>query len=249
MASTSKTKKSKLDEQKKSSTLTKKKTEKKPVSKPAPKKTTSSKSKISAKKTTKKNTKDYDLDNEFGFLEENFDDIENKNIALIINIVKKELEKKQKKNPEKKSLSQMEVMQLFDKKKIDISEEIDEIFQHLMLKKLMSDDIEKDLNDYVDEKEIFKQISNEKFNKKEDLDSGELTMEFENDDSSYDTEIINQFSHNDELEDYNGDDENYYYDDSYEEETEEYDEEEGEKDENNEFVFEDYSSLVENTSF
>lgn len=249
MASTSKTKKSKLDEQKKSSTLTKKKTEKKPVSKPAPKKTTSSKSKISAKKTTKKNTKDYDLDNEFGFLEENFDDIENKNIALIINIVKKELEKKQKKNPEKKSLSQMEVMQLFDKKKIDISEEIDEIFQHLMLKKLMSDDIENDLNDYVDEKEIFKQISNEKFNKKEDLDSGELTMEFENDDSSYDTEIINQFSHNDELEDYNGDDENYYYDDSYEEETEEYDEEEGEKDENNEFVFEDYSSLVENTSF
>ena len=249
MASTSKTKKSKLDEQKKSLTLTKKKTEKKPVSKPTPKKTTSSKSKISAKKTTKKNTKDYDLDNEFGFLEENFDDIENKNIALIINIVKKELEKKQKKNPEKKSLSQMEVMQLFDKKKIDISEEIDEIFQHLMLKKLMSDDIETDLNDYVDEKEIFKQISNEKFNKKEDLDSGELTMEFENDDSSYDTEIINQFSHNDELEDYNGDDENYYYDDSYEEETEEYDEEEGEKDENNEFVFEDYSSLVENTSF
>ena len=249
MASTSKTKKSKLDEQKKSSTLTKKKTEKKPVSKAAPKKPTSSKSKISAKKTTKKNTKDYDLDNEFGFLEENFDDIENKNIALIINIVKKELEKKQKKNPEKKSLSQMEVMQLFDKKKIDISEEIDEIFQHLMLKKLMSDDIENDLNDYVDEKEIFKQISNEKFNKKEDLDSGELTMEFENDDSSYDTEIINQFSHNDELEDYNGDDENYYYDDSYEEETEEYDEEEGEKDENNEFVFEDYSSLVENTSF
>ncbi|MBR2022765.1 MAG: hypothetical protein IJ997_03650 [Mycoplasmataceae bacterium] len=113
---TSKTKKSKIDEEKKSSTLTKKKIEKKPVSKPAPKKTTSSKSKISAKKTTKKNTKDYDLDNEFGFLEENFDDIENKNIALIINIVKKELEKKQKKNPEKKSLSQMEVMQLFDKK-------------------------------------------------------------------------------------------------------------------------------------
>ena len=251
---TSKTKKSKIDEEKKSST--KKKQEKKTVAKSSPKKATSSKNKISPKKTTKKNIKDYsDLDNDFGFLEENFDDIENKNIALIINIVKKELEKKQKKNPEKKSLSQMEVMQLFDKKKIDISEEIDEIFQHLMLKKLMSDDIEKDLNDYVDEKEIFKQISSEKFNKKEDLDSGELTMEYENDDSSYDTEIINQFSHNDELEDYNGDDETYYYDDSYEEENEEYDEESKEEDEEelddetNEFVFEDYSSLVENASF
>lgn len=251
---TSKTKKSKIDEEKKSST--KKKQEKKTVAKSSPKKATSSKNKISPKKTTKKNIKDYsDLDNDFGFLEENFDDIENKNIALIVSLAKKELEKKQKKDPEKKSLSQMEVMKLFDKKKIDISEEIDEIFQHLMLKKLMSDDIEKDLNDYVDEKEIFKQISSEKFNKKEDLDSGELTMEYENDDSSYDTEIINQFSHNDELEDYNGDDETYYYDDSYEEENEEYDEESKEEDEEelddetNEFVFEDYSSLVENASF
>ena len=66
-------------------------------------------------------------------------------------------------------------MKLLEKKKIDISEEVDEIFNILMSKQIISDEIESDLNEFVDEKQIYKELS--KKSKQEDTDTKEFTTE------------------------------------------------------------------------
>lgn len=213
------------------------------------KKNEAKKPKPSIKKTTKsKQNNDVELD--FGSLESDFDDIKNKNIALVIELINKELKSKQKKNKNKKTLSQDEVMKLLEKKKIDIFEEVDEIFNILITKKIMSDEIEPDLNEFVDEKEIFKQLEKKGSKQQIDTDTNEFVEDFTDEfDSNYDTEILGKLSK--ESDDFFEDDDESFsfnsYDDNETDENnddEDYDELNGDT---NEFVFEDYSNLEENS--
>lgn len=213
------------------------------------KKNEAKKPKPSIKKTTKsKQNNDVELD--FGSLESDFDDIKNKNIALVIELINKELKSKQKKNKNKKTLSQDEVMKLLEKKKIDIFEEVDEIFNILITKKIMSDEIEPDLNEFVDEKEIFKQLEKKGSKQQIDTDTNEFVEDFTDEfDSNYDTEILGKLSK--ESDDFFEDDDESFsfnsYDDNETDENnddEDYDELNGDA---NEFVFEDYSNLEENS--
>ena len=213
------------------------------------KKNEAKKPKSSIKKTTKsKQNNDVELD--FGSLESDFDDIKNKNIALVIELINKELKSKQKKNKNKKTLSQDEVMKLLEKKKIDIFEEVDEIFNILITKKIMSDEIEPDLNEFVDEKEIFKQLEKKGSKQQIDTDTNEFVEDFTDEfDFNYDTEILGKLSK--ESDDFFEDDDESFsfnsYDDNETDENnddEDYDELNGDA---NEFVFEDYSNLEENS--
>ncbi|WP_022935495.1 RNA polymerase sigma factor [Mesomycoplasma moatsii] len=213
------------------------------------KKNEAKKPKPSIKKTTKsKQNNDVELD--FGSLESDFDDIKNKNIALVIELINKELKSKQKKNKNKKTLSQDEVMKLLEKKKIDIFEEVDEIFNILITKKIMSDEIEPDLNEFVDEKEIFKQLEKKGSKQQIDTDTNEFVEDFTDEfDSNYDTEILGKLSK--ESDDFFEDDDESFSFNSYDDnETDENNDDEDYDELNsdaNEFVFEDYSNLEENS--
>lgn len=206
------------------------------------------KTKSGVKKTTKGKTSKEEkiLKDEFDYydgfdetIEENFDDIANENISLIISLINKDLKSKQKKDKNKKSLTQEEVMTLLEKKKIDISEEVDEIFSILMSKQIISDEIENELNEFVDEKQIYKELS--KKSKQLDTDTNEFTDEFTDENDFSD---INDLVHDDKKinndDDFDTTDEEfYYYDGDMEEES--YDEDEEESD-TNEFKFEDYTN-------
>lgn len=210
-----------------------------------------------AKTNTKKTAKDKEsknkkiIEDEFDYydgfdetIEKDFDDIVNENISLIVNLINKDLKSKQKKDKNKKSLTQEEVMKLLEKKKIDISEEVDEIFNILMSKQIISDEIESDLNEFVDEKQIYKELS--KKSKQEDTDTNEFTTDEFTDETDFTD--INDLVHDDKkinTDDFDATDEEfYYYDNDLEEESYEEDEEESET---NEFSFEDYTN--EESSF
>ncbi|MBD5422886.1 MAG: RNA polymerase sigma factor [Mycoplasma sp.] len=174
-----------------------------------------------------------------------FNDIENKNIALIIDLVYKELKNKQKKNKNKKSLTQDEVMKIFEKKKIDISEEIDEIFSILISKQIISDEIEADLNDFVDEKQIYKELSKKSKQLDTDTSENDFVEDFTDETDLVEiSELIPEDKSSNFEEDYSNGDEEYYY---YESEPEEENYEEDEYNDQNEFVFEEYSNLGENS--
>ena len=210
-----------------------------------------------AKTNTKKTAKDKEsknkkiIEDEFDYydgfdetIEKDFDDIVNENISLIVNLINKDLKSKQKKDKNKKSLTQEEVMKLLEKKKIDISEEVDEIFNILMSKQIISDEIESDLNEFVDEKQIYKELS--KKSKQEDTDTNEFTTDEFTDETDFTD--INDLVHDDKKinsDDFDATDEEfYYYDNDLEEESYEEDEEESDT---NEFSFEDYTN--EESSF
>ena len=204
------------------------------------------KGKSSSKKTKVSNNLTEDVD--FGELEEdNFSDVADKNVALVIDLVSKELKNKQKKNPSKKTLTQEEVTKLLEKKKIDIFEVVDEIFDILISKKIMSDDIEPEMGDFVSEKEIFKQL---KKGKQLDTDTNDFTEDFSDEiDTGFDTDVITKLSEEVTEYDDDGEETTYYYD-SYDDHTEHHDEEHEEEiegEDNNEFVFEEYSNLEENS--
>ena len=135
-------------------------------------------------------------------------------------------------------------MKLLEKKKIDISEEVDEIFNILMSKQIISDEIESDLNEFVDEKQIYKELS--KKSKQEDTDTNEFTTDEFTDETDFTD--INDLVHDDKkinTDDFDATDEEfYYYDNDLEEESYEEDEEESDT---NEFSFEDYTN--EESSF
>ena len=215
------------------------------------------KAKTKAKTNTKKTAKDEEsknkkiIEDEFDYydgldetIEKDFDDIVNENISLIVNLINKDLKSKQKKDKNKKSLTQEEVMKLLEKKKIDISEEVDEIFNILMSKQIISDEIESDLNEFVDEKQIYKELS--KKSKQEDTDTNEFTTDEFTDETDFTD--INDLVHDDKKinsDDFDATDEEfYYYDNDLEEESYEEDEEESDT---NEFSFEDYTN--EESSF
>ncbi|WP_406602786.1 RNA polymerase sigma factor [Metamycoplasma sualvi] len=210
-----------------------------------------------AKTNTKKTAKDKEsknkkiIEDEFDYydgfdetIEKDFDDIVNENISLIVNLINKDLKSKQKKDKNKKTLTQEEVMKLLEKKKIDISEEVDEIFNILMSKQIISDEIESDLNEFVDEKQIYKELS--KKSKQEDTDTNEFTTDEFTDETDFTD--INDLVHDDKkinTDDFDATDEEfYYYDNDLEEESYEEDEEESDT---NEFSFEDYTN--EESSF
>lgn len=210
-----------------------------------------------AKTNTKKTAKDKEsknkkiIEDEFDYydgfdetIEKDFDDIVNENISLIVNLINKDLKSKQKKDKNKKTLTQEEVMKLLEKKKIDISEEVDEIFNILMSKQIISDEIESDLNEFVDEKQIYKELS--KKSKQEDTDTNEFTTDEFTDENDFTD--INDLVHDDKkinTDDFDATDEEfYYYDNDLEEESYEEDEEESDT---NEFSFEDYTN--EESSF
>lgn len=215
------------------------------------------KAKAKAKTNTKKTAKDKEsknkkiIEDEFDYydgfdetIEKDFDDIVNENISLIVNLINKDLKSKQKKDKNKKTLTQEEVMKLLEKKKIDISEEVDEIFNILMSKQIISDEIESDLNEFVDEKQIYKELS--KKSKQEDTDTNEFTTDEFTDETDFTD--INDLVHDDKkinTDDFDATDEEfYYYDNDLEEESYEEDEEESDT---NEFSFEDYTN--EESSF
>ena len=215
------------------------------------------KAKAKAKTNTKKTAKDKEsknkkiIEDEFDYydgfdetIEKDFDDIVNENISLIVNLINKDLKSKQKKDKDKKTLTQEEVMKLLEKKKIDISEEVDEIFNILMSKQIISDEIESDLNEFVDEKQIYKELS--KKSKQEDTDTNEFTTDEFTDETDFTD--INDLVHDDKkinTDDFDATDEEfYYYDNDLEEESYEEDEEESDT---NEFSFEDYTN--EESSF
>ena len=221
------------------------------------KKNTEKEKKAKAKTNTKKTAKDKEsknkkiIEDEFDYydgfdetIEKDFDDIVNENISLIVNLINKDLKSKQKKDKNKKTLTQEEVMKLLEKKKIDISEEVDEIFNILMSKQIISDEIESDLNEFVDEKQIYKELS--KKSKQEDTDTNEFTTDEFTDENDFTD--INDLVHDDKkinTDDFDATDEEfYYYDNDLEEESYEEDEEESDT---NEFSFEDYTN--EESSF
>ena len=220
-------------------------------------KNTEKEKKAKAKTNTKKTEKDKEsknkkiIEDEFDYydgfdetIEKDFDDIVNENISLIVNLINKDLKSKQKKDKNKKTLTQEEVMKLLEKKKIDISEEVDEIFNILMSKQIISDEIESDLNEFVDEKQIYKELS--KKSKQEDTDTNEFTTDEFTDENDFTD--INDLVHDDKkinTDDFDATDEEfYYYDNDLEEESYEEDEEESDT---NEFSFEDYTN--EESSF
>ena len=212
-------------------------------------KNTEKEKKAKAKTNTKKTAKDKEsknkkiIEDEFDYydgfdetIEKDFDDIVNENISLIVNLINKDLKSKQKKDKNKKTLTQEEVMKLLEKKKIDISEEVDEIFNILMSKQIISDEIESDLNEFVDEKQIYKELS--KKSKQEDTDTNEFTTDEFTDETDFTD--INDLVHDDKkinTDDFDATDEEfYYYDNDLEEESD-----------TNEFSFEDYTN--EESSF
>lgn len=196
------------------------------------------KSSKAKKPTSKKNKKeDIDFDNEFGDLSSSYSDIENKNIALIVDLVKKELKKQQKKDSSKKTLSQEDVLKIFEKKRIDISEEVDEIFSVLISKQIISDEIEEELNDFIDKKDVYKEISSSK-SKQIETDTNDFTEDF-NDET--DITKIGDLDIESDVEDEYDEESYYFYDNMEETQENEYDLEEEQN--QNEFVFEDYSSL------
>lgn len=194
--------------------------------------------KSSKTKKAKNKKEDIDFDKEFGDLSSSYSDIENKNIALVVEMVKKELKKQQKKDSNKKALSQEDVLKIFEKKKIDISEEVDEIFSVLISKQIISDEIEEELNDFIDKKDVYKEISGSK-SKQLETDNNDFTEDF-NDET--DITKIGDLDIESDVEDEYDEESYYFYDDNIEETQEnEYDSEEEQN--QNEFVFEDYSNL------
>ena len=197
-------------------------------------------------KTDKKPSKEKDI--KLGKVD--FSDIKDKNIVLIVEMIYKELQNRTKKNPKKHSLSQEEVMTILEKKKIDIFDEVDEIFNILISKKIMSDDIEEDSTNFVDEKEILKQLKKEEKNaaKQQDTDTNDFAEDFTDEIDSGDADIINNLSNTrDFLSDDDDEESFYYHDDYHDEESDEEHLEDDELSDTNEFVFEDYSNLEENS--
>lgn len=194
-----------------------------------------SKVKKDSSKTNKK--EEIDFEKEFGDLSSSYSDIENQNIALIVDLVKKELKKQQKKDLNKRTLSQEDVLKIFEKKKIDISEEVDEIFSVLISKQIISDEIEEELNDLIDKKDVYKEISSSK-SKQIETDTNDFTEDF-NDETDI-TKIGDLDIDNNVEDEY--DEESYFFYDNMEE-TQENDYDSEEEQNQNEFVFEDYSSL------
>ncbi len=201
------------------------------------------------KKTNKKTNEISEIDfDEVDIEKSEFNDIANKNIAIVVDLIDKELKNKKKKNSKKKSLTQDEVMSFLEKKKIDIFDEVDEVFNILISKKIMTDDIEPDINEIVNEKDIYSQLR-KKGNDFVDTGIVDLEETFSDEiDLNYDTDVINKISN--EFKDFDLDDSDDEYSYDYYDDTVDIEENDNEFfDSTNEFVFEDYSNIERNQFF
>ena len=144
-------------------------------------------------------------------------DVADENIAIVVELVKKEIKKKQKKSPKSSSLSQDEVMKLMEKSNIDIFEEADQIFEVLTQYQLMMPEIEEDNYEEINEKEFLKQL---KSNKKNVDDTDEFEPEFADEEDHYD-DVSSLFGNdktaNELDDDIDGEDFSYSSYDSYDE--------------------------------
>lgn len=157
-------------------------------------------------------------------------------LNIVLDIVKKELVKKQKKNKKIKYLTQDEVIKILEKNQIDAFDDADDVFSVLLNEKIIGQDIEEDLFDEPDEKEFIKSIAKNKKNQKDDDDDVEPEFTSELDYDDFDTSRYGIDYEQDEYEsnmfnDYD-EDENTNNDDL-------------DEDYSNQFVFEDYSNLTE----
>lgn len=155
-----------------------------------------------------------------------------KSIDYIVSVIEQEIEKKQKKDKNKKTFSQEEVFNIIDKKKLFVDEEeADLLLTKLFEKNLISNNVDDGDNDDVDDF-----IDDDQFNENalKNIDSEEPDIEEIDFDSEYDdsTRVINDdTSSNDEEENYSEDDEyistrigeEYEDDDEYNYDLSEYD--------------------------
>lgn len=212
---------------------------------------------IKKSKVEKKNNKDKDsfktIEKSLSSLDDkNFSDVKDKNIALVLDLVSKELKLKQKKTPSKKTLNQKEVMKILEKNKIDVFEMADEFFEVLINKKLMSEDIEADISEFVSERDIYNQLKKNSIQL--DTKTNDFTEDFTDEiDTGFDTDVISRISK--ESDEFDEDDEesaSFYYGSHYdtleenieEESDEEEDEEENKK--TNTALFTDITSIDKN---
>lgn len=166
------------------------------------------------------------------------------NMQIVVDIIKKELEKKQKKNKNIKSLSQDDVMKIMNKHRIDIFEEADELFAILLNQNLMSSDIDDDDFSKIDDAEFLKEFSKASKNKQLKDDTDEFEPEF-TDELDLDFDDVRSYGIDYSDDEYEEETFNDGYDDEYEEETDEEGNENDDLTQTNEFVFEDYSNANE----
>lgn len=162
----------------------------------------------------------------------------NASIITVVELIRSELIKKQKKNPNI-LLSQDDVMKIMDKNKIDIFDEADQIFSILINEKIMSSEVANDELLEASEDDIVKQVKRK--TKESELES-DSTLEFE-------PEFIDEIDFEDAASlgiDFSFEDEEEFgsFNDDYEPESSEYDDEDFD-DSTDEFVFEDYSDIDE----
>lgn len=156
-------------------------------------------------------------------------------INVVIELVRKELVKKQKKSKKIKTLTQEDVMKIMDKNKIDIFDEADTIFSILIKENIMSPDLEIDEIGETNEKDFLNQLNRSQKSKVKD-DTDEIEPDF-TDEMDLDYNDIKDLGI-----DYNEDE---YEKDSSLDYEDEYVEENDSNDYTGEYVFEDYSNLNE----
>ena len=172
------------------------------------------------------------------------DDLEISNsMKIVVDIIRKELEKKQKKNKDVKALTQDEVMKIMNKNRIDIFDDADEVFSILLNQNLIYSDADEEDFLRIDDTEFLNELSGK---------SGKKNKELKDDTEEFEPEFTDELDLDfDDVRSYGID----YGPDEYEEESysddydDEYEEEENNANddltETNEFIFEDYSNANE----
>ena len=155
-------------------------------------------------------------------------------MQVVVDIVKAELAKKQKKQPGTKFLTQDEILKIITKNKIDTFEAADELFAVLLSQNLIADDADDEDFDKVEDIDFlqeFKPDKDEIISKKDETE--EFYAEFTDDIDVDFEEDTHRFSLD-------------YSEDDFEEEYAEYQNEFiDENDETVEFVFDDYSNVTD----
>ena len=195
------------------------------------------KEKVANKKTDLKKSDDFIIENKVS------NDLEISNgMKIVVDIIRKELEKKQKKNKDVKSLTQDEVMKIMNKNRIDVFDDADELFSILLNEKLIYSDADEEDFLRIDDTEFINELSGKSSKKSKELkdDTEEFEPEF-TDELDLDFDDVRSYGI-----DYGPDE---YEEESYADGYDDYVEEESNTNddltETNEFIFEDYSNANE----
>ena len=165
-------------------------------------------------------------------------------MKIVVDIIRKELEKKQKKNKDVKALTQDEVMKIMNKNRIDIFDDADEVFSILLNQNLIYSDADEEDFLRIDDTEFLNELSGKSGKKNKELkdDTEEFEPEF-TDELDLDFDDVRSYGIDYGPDEYEEESYSDGYDDEYEEE-----EENNPNDdltETNEFIFEDYSNANE----